>query len=180
MHFSLRFIAGIAILLAVFPAGSFAATKPSDAAQARRAIQAAYDRSCAASAKLDIDSMLADCAPDCSFVSVKGDKNDLSDIRDNITTVISILKPTSIEDTVKITSLTVRGSNAVVGVAEHQVVQFVDPIMGNSGTLTNDYICADTWSQGAGGWQLKITRVTSETSNYDGQPSTITYGMLHW
>jgi len=150
-------------------ASSVSAVKADTAAQARKAIQAAYDREDAAFDRKDIKGALVNCAPDFQFIAPGGMRGGLADARQSLTTQFG--RNSSFVARTTLQKLTLQGSKVIVTVKEYQVRTVVPRAPhAHMHKIVMVSIDQDTWVKHGNRWLREMTRVLSQKQTLDGKP----------
>ena len=144
-----------ALMLATPLLGKPAAKAP----DARRELQAIYNKINAAAARKDVDGVYAYDADDCTFVDRRGRVHDASDGRQELEEVMEVI------DSLKVTS-TIQGfvgtdTEATVTVKDHAVARLANATSGRAVRFTGDAVSRDYWAYTAQGWRRKHSRLLS-------------------
>ena len=150
--------------------------KSSPAVEAKRSIQAAYDKSNAALNDKDVDAVFASCAPDFVVIDLDGHQENLDTERQAVGQMFQVAQ--SLENTTEVQSVTLQGGGAVVSIREHQVLQMTNPTTQEQVVVTSNNICRDYWAHTTLGWQEKRTRVVA--SHHDVQGNVKVPNTPHW
>jgi len=146
----------------------------------RSTIQAEYDNSNVAGLKLDVQGMLAPCAPECKFTFADGMRINFATRSADFVVSFQVVKPKSMSSSKKIQSLAIHGQTAVASVNEHQVNVLPNFVSGGTFTQTKDYVFKDTWKLINGSWK-KVNSVTLSIKSYrDGKPNSDDTLDSHW
>lgn len=161
------------LLLVFLPLGlgvGLAPTAQADTpAQARKAIQAAYDREDAAVGRKDIKGALANCAPDFQFVAPDGTRGSLADARQSLSTQFG--KNSSFVAKTTIQKFTLQGSKTVVTAKEYQLRTVVPRAPhAHAHKIVTVGIDEDTWVKHGDRWLRERTRAISQKQTLDGKP----------
>ena len=139
------------------------------AAQARKAIQAAYDREDAAADRKDIKGVLANCAPDFQAIELDGSRSTLADARKSMSMAFQQFKTVTAKTTIQ--KFTLQGNKATMTVKEY--AQMTTGPLGPK-KQTHKLIVVgtdqDTWVKHGNRWLKEITRTISRKQTLDGRP----------
>lgn len=186
------FAVGLVAAVGVFLCPSIVRSNAFANDDARKAIQAAYFSSDRAASKMDVDGMLAHCAPDFVLYHENGRQQTLADTREYVHDLSETFH--TLSNRTRIISVSPQGPGLVVLVSEHQVITTTtDTVSGNSfpsstdkikwvqviSTCTSDNLCRDYWVTVGNGWLEKRTRVLSSKRHYRGSGFSMT-GAFHW
>lgn len=145
-------------------AGAFAAN---DAA-ARKAIEANYNKACAAIKRKDIKFLMSQMTPDCTAKLANGQVMGTKEIEASMKAQFGFIKSVK-SVSVTIITLNIAGNSAVAAVRSRLQFVVLDPrnkkkhdveIMGNY---------KDTWVKTAKGWKTKRSEVVAERMRRDGK-----------
>lgn len=146
-----------------------AAANADAAADARKAIQAAYTSENAATAKKDAKGALAAYASDYEQTSSKGTKINMAQIRQLVPQVFAMA--TTIKDKTTIQKFAMKGSSKAIVTAKRQTeMTMVNPQTQKPAKAAMDAVTEDIWVKGAKGWQIKRSKALSEKQTLDGKP----------
>ncbi len=145
-----------AILAAVAPIGN-----ADTVSEARKAIQAAYDKEAAAAAKLDVNGMYAAHSPDFVRIDTKASparrKETLKFIKEKDTVFLRFYRSIKRKDVIH--RIRLRGNVAKVTCAVHLVTVSTNEDMTKVySPETDDFIEYDTWVKDKKGWLMTISR----------------------
>lgn len=141
------------------------ADKTSDA---KKAIQALYNKEVAALKKKDVKGILASNAPDFVYYSKNGQKADVKTIQNAMTQVMSMAS--NIKATMKIVKFTLNGNQAVAVTEGHAEITLTNPQNKQPVKLVSKDSSEDTWAIVKGKWMRKQTKVLKENTTMNGQP----------
>ena len=153
-----RLIIPTALILGVSLAS---AVKADTAAQARKAIQAAYDQQDAAQARKDLNATFAHCAPEFKDISKDGRVVTLTQARASLTQAYAMAKSIKVRTTIADLHLT--GNKAIVTTKQHAVVTLVNPRTSRTMTLMDDEVDQDTWVKRSNRWWATESKTLKET-----------------
>lgn len=143
-------------------------------ADARRAIQRAYDDASAAAARRDADGWLASKADGFVSVGLDGKEVNLATRRALLKMLLSTVKTVKASTTVRSLHLDSTAPNgAVIAVArihEHVVMTFNRLNSKRVSTLVTDTDAESTWAMTASGWREIRCRSLREKGTLDGKP----------
>ncbi|HZT44309.1 MAG TPA: hypothetical protein VFA07_19240 [Chthonomonadaceae bacterium] len=138
-------------------------------AQARTAIQAAYDREDAAVRRKDVKGTLANCAPDFQFIQSDGSRGSLADARQGMVALFQ--KPNSFVAKTTIQKFTLQGNKAIATVKEYQMRTVVPHAKhAHPHKIVTVTIIEDTWVKHGNRWLREISRAISQKQTLDGRP----------
>lgn len=158
----------IALCGAVLLSLSVGAVHADPTADARKAIQAQYDVSNAATVKKDVKAAISIYTPDRTIVDSKGKSTNMDVVKAQITAIFAqaaSFKANSAIQTIKLTKDT-----AAVRVKEHGVVILPNPATKKSTTLVLDSVSDDTWVKTGKVWLQKLSKLVSQSVKQDGKP----------
>ena len=148
---------------------SASAVKADTAAQARQAIQAAYDREDAAVRRKDVQGVLVNCAPNFQFITQSGMRGSLADARQGLANQFQT--PSSFAAKTTIQKFTLQGNKAVVTVQETQLRTVVPKAKHAHPhkivTLSTD---EDTWVKHGNRWLRELSKMIHQKQTLDGRP----------
>ncbi len=136
-------------------------------ADARRAIQTAYDKMDAAAARKDAKAMLAYYASDFQFISAKGRKRDLKFQQETLPRVLAAAQSMRGKTTVR--KLTLKGREAKALVHSRGVMTFINRNTQQISTLIVESVSKEIWSKTGQRWLKKRVRNLSEKQTLDGR-----------
>src|SRR5258708_29881 len=122
MRLSTSVISVLAAAAAMAPAQPLLAESSADA---RKAIQAAYDKSNAAAAKKDIAGTLAHHVPDFTTTDEKGKTHTLAEMKGQLTQIFQIAKEVHASTTIQ--SFSLKGNSATVKIEDHATIMMSNP-----------------------------------------------------
>jgi hypothetical protein len=159
-------ILSIAFCIGIF--SSFAA-RADTVTQARKAIQAAYDREDAAVSRKDVPGILVNCAPNFQFITQNGMRGSLADARQGLTAQFQT--PSSFVAKTTLQKLTLQGNKAVVTVKEYQMRTVVPKAPHvHPHKIVTVSIDEDTWVKHGNRWLREISKNISQKQTLDGKP----------
>jgi ketosteroid isomerase-like protein len=144
------------------------AADPTD--DARKSIQAVYDRISAAVDKKDVSAATIHYTPDFDMVDRNGIRNNLAANRQQLQALFSMLK--NIKATQTIQSLSLKGNQAMVTEHTHLEGIAIDPRSKKACKFVGDNISLDTWVKGPKGWMQKRSKTLNERTTIDGKPQS--------
>lgn len=137
-------------------------------ADARKAIQAGFDKENAGAAKKDVQEALAPYAPDFVRTSVDGKKITLAEMKKGLTQMFAGVQ--TIKGTAVIQKITLKGKEATVTVKLHREITLLNPQTKKSSVIAVDVIGDTVWANNGKGWQEKSGRELSRKVTLDGKP----------
>lgn len=139
------------LLLALSPGlfSAFAAWADTPA-QARKAIQAAYDQQAAGQNRKDVNASFAHVAPEFKNIGKDGKVSTLQQERTAVTHAYARAKSVQVKQT--ITSLRLSGNKAIVTMKEHAELTAVNPRTSALVTFVDDEVDEDTWVKRSHQW----------------------------
>ena len=139
------------------------------AADARRAIQAAYNASSAAAARKDAAGTLAHFTPDAVAVDTKGRAIPITQQRQTATQLFAAAQSVSARTTIQKFTLD-RPGQATATVHEHTLLTLANPQTQQPVRLEVDDTARDLWVKTVKGWRQKRSTDLTYTSTLNGQP----------
>ena len=155
------------ILVVAFLALPLTGSKADSTADAKRAIQAQYDKSNAAAAKKDSKGVTSVFTKDRVSVTSKGVTTSIQDEKKQMEQVFSAAQSCVVTSTILSVSLT--GSQAKVRVKEHGKIVLPNPKTMVNSNLVEDSIREDTWIKSGGAWLEKKSVEKSSKVTIDGK-----------
>ena len=141
----------------------------SDAASdAKKWIQAAYNRENAAAIRRDVDGVLADTAPDYVSVSPRGGSTPLRLIKPRLRPLLEAMRVK--RATTRVTKVVLKGPEAHVATTEHVVAVLANPETQRPANLVIDSTTESVWVRGGKGWLKKRSRSHDVRRSMDGKP----------
>lgn len=148
--------------LAVAPALADANT------DAKKALQALYDKTDAATAKKDIKGLTAYLAPDFQVLSDKGGKAmNLEQAKSQMGMVFKQVQSFKAKSVVQ--KVTLKGSTATVTVKQNVTAAIMNPQTGKPSKLLMDVVAEDIWVKSGAGWKEKSSKSISTKQSLDGK-----------
>ncbi|HZO87155.1 MAG TPA: nuclear transport factor 2 family protein [Chthonomonadaceae bacterium] len=158
----------VPIAMTLYAALALAPLATADAtADARKAIQTAYNQANAAMARKDVNGGLAHFAPDFEAVTRNGKKIMLPQIRQQLQQ-ITMMQSIRAKSTIQ--KFRLKGNQAVVTVKEHADLTGVNPQNKQKLTMSIDSVSEDTWVKSGKGWLQKRSKSLRETAKINGKP----------
>jgi hypothetical protein len=136
---------------------------------ARKSIQAVYDKQNAAGSRLDASGNLVGHAPDFISIDAKGRHWNLAHEQQTTREMFAAMHSFSGATTIQ--KIAVTGGIATVRVSEHVATVLTDPNTNKTAHLVYDGTSTDTWKKGGKGWLLTRSKVISEHGTVDGHPA---------
>jgi ketosteroid isomerase-like protein len=138
-------------------------------ADARKSIQALYDRESASAEKKDAAGTVGQITPDYVGIGKGGSRSDAAQLRKDVQMLLTMFKTLKVNQNVQ--SLALKGNQAVVTMKAHIVGIMVDPSSRKTHQMVMDSVSEDTWVRsGAKGWLLHLSKTISERALADGKP----------
>jgi hypothetical protein len=137
---------------------------------ARKQIQAAYDRENAAAARKDTSGVMANLMPDYISINYRGQRTNAEQLRHRLPQLFAMAM--SIKGRTRITRLALKGSQADVTAKEHGEVTLMNPRTGKPTNLVVDETSQTLWVKTARGWKKKRSRTIASKQSVDGKPFT--------
>lgn len=136
-------------------------------ADAKKAIQAAYNAGNAATGKKDMNKMFANDSPD--FVAVRnGQTITLAQAKAAVKQFFPAVK--SIKDVSVVQKIKLKGNEATVTVKEHGDMVMANPQTKKTMKISVDSVSEDVWTKSGGAWLRKRSKSISEHVTSDGKP----------
>ncbi|HZT44308.1 MAG TPA: hypothetical protein VFA07_19235 [Chthonomonadaceae bacterium] len=153
----------VLILPLVLSLGAFLAVAASadTAAQARKAIQAAYDKQSAAMARKDVNGSFASCAPECKNITQEGKTYTLKQIKELAAQTFALAK--TFKEKTTINHFRLIGNKAIVTATDHAVLTSVNPGTSQITTMTEDEVDEDIWVKRSNRWWLIQSKTIKDT-----------------
>ncbi|HEX5324321.1 MAG TPA: nuclear transport factor 2 family protein [Capsulimonadaceae bacterium] len=134
-------------------------------AQARKQIQAIYDREDAAASHKDIHGVFADMTPDFSAIDENGQAMSLAQAKANLADVFA--KAATVKGSTVIEKFRLVGITAIVTTKSRDEMTVADPAGGQAGKVTVDDISVDTWVRSGTIWRQRRSRDISQSVHTD-------------
>ena len=146
-------------------------TRADAAADAKTAIQSAYNKQSAAFNKKDVKSVFAVYAADYVAIASRGSKNrTLAEMKLSMQMLFARGQNMNVKQTVQ--KMTVKGSQAIVLSKQHMQFSLIDPRTSTRHTTTSDANVEEIWVKtDKSGWLKKQTKVLSVVGTVDGKPA---------
>lgn len=126
-------------------------------ADARKVIQANYNKADSAMARKDVNTVIAMYTPDAVSVSKEGKEASLADLKTSFGQLLPMAK--SIKSTTTIEKLVLKGKEAFATIKEHAEILLSNPKKpSGSDKYVADATGEDTWVQTAKGWLIKKSK----------------------
>ena len=145
------------------------ALRADPAADARRAIQAAYNTSNAAAARKDAAGTLAHFTPDAVAVDTHGQATPIAQHQEMATHLFAAARTVTARTVIQKFALA-RPGQATATVHEHVVLTLMNPQTQQPAQLVVDDTARDLWVKTAQGWRQKRSQDLTYTSTLNGQP----------
>jgi ketosteroid isomerase-like protein len=155
----------IAVALLALPA---LAARADSAADAKKAIQAQYNKCNAAAARKDSKGVTSVYTKDRVAVTSKGVTSSVSDETAQMEQIFQAA--TSVAVSTTITGISVKGNTAIVNVKEHGKIVLLNPKTMANSNMVEDAISIDTWVKTGGTWLEKKSVEKSVKATLDGKP----------
>ncbi|MCW3051141.1 MAG: hypothetical protein JWN14_311 [Chthonomonadales bacterium] len=134
-----------------------------EVSDARKAVQAAYDREAVAASKLDVEGMFASHSPGFVAIdSVEGHerKETLKFIKEKDSVFLQNFKSIRRKDTIR--KFRLKGNVAIVDCAVHEITVMINPDTNKPWPPeSSDDINRDTWVKGKSGWLMTTSKALS-------------------
>jgi len=138
-------------------------------ADAKKAIQASYDRSNNGLAHKETKSLIDMYTPDYYAISKKGKKTSLAELKESIKGIVAAAKTIKASTTVQ--KIVLKGNEAIVTTKEHTELFLVNPQdPSQTAKIVADDTSEHTWVKSAKGWLLKKARNLTSKATMNGQP----------
>ena len=137
------------------------------AAEARKQIQASYNRENAAAVRKDTSGVVANMTSDYTSTDLRGQKVTVEQIRQALPSMFA--SAVSIKARSKITGLTLKGTQADVVVNEHAEIVLVNPRTRKRSKLVVDEVYQTLWVKADGAWKKKRSKTLSSKQLLDGK-----------
>lgn len=144
------------LIITCLPVQSARAVFPSNA---RKAIQAQYEKLFACFGRKDANGMLSVYSPDYSTTNTKGRRQTLAEVSQQLPIVFGMAK--SLHAVVVIRKLVVKGESAVATVKISARLTFVNPRTKTDTTNIQETTSEDQWIKGPKGWLMRSSRELS-------------------
>jgi ketosteroid isomerase-like protein len=162
-----RFFCSIA--LASLLAGATLSKGFADAtADAKKQIQAEYNKIDAAAAKKDVKGMTASMTSDFVDTNEKGEKTALKDLREKMGQVLAMTKSLKIKTTVE--KVTLKGSTATASVKQTADISQLPPNVKTPVKMHSDETLTSVWVKSGAGWKIKSSKTNTSKQTLDGKP----------
>ncbi len=139
------------------------------AAQARKAIQTAYDREDAAAAHRNINGILSNYAPDYQDREPNGLKVGLADVRQSLVVMFQNARAVTAKTTIQ--NFTLQGSKAIVTTKEYAMLTVASKAEhGQLHKIVLNSTDEDTWAKRGNRWLKVSTRTLRQSEMIDGKP----------
>lgn len=154
-----------ALCLLVLAAPMVRADAVSDA---RKAIQAAYNKMGDGFARKDASGAMASFSPDFVGTSKDGQKVTAAQLRQMLPNVFASVR--SLKAATTIQKFALKGGTATVTARGRTEMSLVNPQTQQIVKVVGQEVSQDVWSKGAGGWRLKSSKTTSSSQTVNGKP----------
>ncbi len=144
------------------------AVQADQAAQVKKAIQAAIDKANAAIVKKDIKGAMASMTPDYVSIDKKGKQSSLAEEKQTLSMVLATAKNLKVRSVIQ--KLTLKGKDAIAVVTDHAEMNLQSPRGSQTVHLVVDSTSEETWIKSARGWLRKRSKTLTEKATMDGQP----------
>lgn len=157
------------IALTALLGGSCLAPVMADAtADAKKEIQALYDKMDAAAAKKDVKGMTASLDPNYVAVSASGQKMTLQQMKGQMTQLMAMLK--EIKTKTVIQKITLKGKTATVNSKQSLTSTGTNPQSQQPMKIEVQDTSTNTWVKSGATWKLKETKSLSTKQFLNGKP----------
>jgi len=164
-HRTSVFAIAAAALLSLLTAPAARADTPSEA---RKAIQATYDKMNAAFSRKDVKSAFAYLTPDFEQITFEGQRVGAAPMRQQMTQALAAAKSMRSQTTVQ--KLTLKGGTAEVLVRSRVIIVLNDPRTNKPLTVAGNETSQDTWIKTSRGWLAKRSKTLSKKETINGRP----------
>lgn len=137
-------------------------------ADAKKAIQAAYNAENAAAARKDLKGIFASYAPDYVEVSQTGRTTTLTEEKTKARQALSLVKSAKANSVIQ--KIKLKGKQAVVSVKEHNELVVDNPRTGQPAKMVIDSVSEDTWTKSGKSRLKKRSKTISEKATANGEP----------
>jgi ketosteroid isomerase-like protein len=137
-------------------------------ADARKAIQTAYDRMSAAVVNRDINGILAYYTTDYESIQRNGTQDGPAESRHQIQIMFNMMKSIKVSQAVQ--NVTLKGNTAQVLEKTHLEGITSDAQTKKPHKFIGDYVSDDIWVKGPKGWLMKRSKSLYEHATLDGKP----------
>jgi ketosteroid isomerase-like protein len=134
---------------------------------ARKAIQAIYNKIDGAVARRDFKGAFASHAPDYYYIDAKGRKLTLAQLRRVTPRILDAMRTYKSKTTLQ--KLTLKGNTASVVSRDHTEATFVNPQTQKNARVVVDSVLHETWIKSKQGWLRKSARNVSSRQQLDGR-----------
>ena len=134
---------------------------------ARKAIQAIYNKVDQAVARRDFKGAFASHAADYYYIDAKGRKITLAQLRRVTPRIMDAMQSYKSKTTLQ--KLTLKGNTASVVSRDHTEATFVNPQTQKSSRVVVDSVLQESWIKTKQGWQRKWARNISSRQTLDGR-----------
>ena len=138
------------------------------AAEARKQIQAAYNREIAAAARKDASGVLANVTADYKSISANGQTVTADTLRQRLPIIFA--SAVSVKGTSTITKFALKGNQADVQVKEHGIIVLMNRQTKKRSKLEIHDLSRTLWVKTPSGWKKKLSRTISSKQSLDGKP----------
>jgi ketosteroid isomerase-like protein len=137
-------------------------------ADAKKVIQAIYDREVVAFKKKDMNGMLAANTPDYVYFRKNGQKTDIQDLKNSMSQVLAM--GSNLKSSQKIVKFTLKGNKALAVTQGHLEMTITNPQNKQSARVVSDDTTEDIWQKIEGKWRRKQTRILKSAGTVNGKP----------
>ena len=136
---------------------------------ARKQIEAAYQRENAAAMRKDVNGILANLAPDYETTNMQGIKAGREQMKQMLPQLFAMAR--SVKAATKVKSVKLKGNEATAQVAEHAEMVMVNPKTHQTAKLVIEEQSETVWAKGPKGWLKKRSRTLSSKQTVNGKPA---------
>jgi uncharacterized protein (TIGR02246 family) len=145
------------------------AARAADAtADAKKAIQAAYNKMNAALERKDVNGAFSVLTPDAEQITLQGQRLSAAQMRQQMTQ--GLAQARSIRSRTTVQKVTLKGNQALAVVRSQVSFVVTDPQSGRDAKIAADEVSDDTWIKTAQGWRAKRSKTTRQKQTVNGQP----------
>jgi hypothetical protein len=155
------------LLIAILSAPGSRALAVDAAAEARKQIQAAYNRENAAAARKDTSGVIANMTPDYRNTDLRGQTATVDQIRQSLPRLFA--SAISLKARSVVNKITLKGDQADTVVNEHAELMLFNARTRKPSRLVIDEVYQTLWVKTGGGWRKKRSKVLSSTQKLDGK-----------
>ncbi len=162
-----RFL-GLIALVALLGGSCLAPAMADATADAKKEIQALYDKMDVAAAKKDVKGMTASLDPNYVAISAQGQKMTLQQMKGQLTQIMTMLK--EIKTKTVILKIALKGKTATVNTKQSLTSNGTNPQSQQAMKLEVRDTSTNTWVKSGTTWKLKETKSLSSKQFLNGKP----------